>query len=341
MSLLRLRRYRIVAHGTCARRKRGQNSGIRRQGDSLNIQRASDSRADNRSGSQMAKAPVSVLIPTLNEERNLSACLESVGWADEIIVFDSHSTDTTLDIARAAGATIVQRPFDTFAAHKNWALDNIDFRHGWVLLLDADERITEPLATEITTAIAESGSPVVGYYIARQTLFNGQWIRHGGVYPDYNLRLLRRGCGRYEDRLVHEHVILDGTAGYFKNHLLHDDDKGFERYLERHNHYTSLEAVEIVRLRKGVGNISLDGDLSVPGPPRRRWLKNFAQRWLPCRPLWVFLYMYVLKAGFLDGRIGLRYCLLKMFFEYQIEIKVRELADPQSSLYPQYKRFLE
>ena len=262
-------------------------------------------------------------------------------WADEIIVFDSNSTDGTVEMARSAGAIVVQRQFDNFAAHKNWALDNIDFRHGWVLLLDADERITEPLADEIKMAVAQADNAKAGDYIARQTLFCGTWIRHGGVYPDYNLRLLRLGSGRYEQRLVHEHIILDGSAGYFKNHLVHDDDKGFERYIDRHNHYTSLEAVEIVRPRKGRGQMTLSGDLSMPGPARRRWLKNFAQHWLPWWPVFVFLYMYVLKAGFLDGRMGLRYCLLKMFFEYQIEIKVRELNDPQSLLYQRYKAFLD
>ena len=310
----------------------------------MTIQRLTDEQIDNGCLSLTDKALLSVLIPTLNEERNLAACLKSVDWADEIIVFDSHSTDSTLDLARAAGATVVQRVFDHFATHKNWALDNIAFRHDWVLILDADERISEPLANEIRAVAGiqnQDQGTVTGYYIARQTVFCGRWIRHGGVYPDYNLRLLRRGSGRYEERLVHEHVILEGTVGYFKNPLIHDDDKGFERYLDRHNHYTSLEAVEIVRLRKGLGLEVLGGDLSAPGPARRRWLKNFAQRWLPCRPLCVFLYMYVLKAGFLDGRMGLRYCLLKMFFEYQIEIKVRELGDPQSPLYRRYRAFLE
>lgn len=307
----------------------------------MNIQRPDDCPFDTGFRSQSEKVPLSVLIPTRNEERNLVACLQSVDWADEIIVFDSHSTDGTLDLAREAGVTVIQREFDSFATHKNWALDNIEFGHDWVLLLDADERITEPLADEIMVAVGQADAAIAGYYIARQTLFCGRWIRHGGVYPDYNLRLLKRGFGRFEDRLVHEHIILDGAAGYFKNHLIHDDDKGFERYLERHNHYTSLEAVEIVRLRQGKGKAMLAGDLSVPGPPRRRWFKNFAQRWLPFRPLCVFFYMYVLKAGFLDGGIGLRYCLLKMFFEYQIEIKVRELDNFQSPLYQRYRAFLE
>ncbi len=308
--------------------------------NSRNVRLIDRRRADGGTMTQPGKAPVSVLIPARDEERNLPACLESVGWADEVVVLDSFSTDATPDIARGFGATIVQRAFDSFAAHKNWALDTIEFRHPWILLLDADERVTDALAAEIRAAVAATAGPV-GYYISRQTFFGGVWLRHGGVYPDYNLRLLRRGSGRYEDRLVHEHVLLDGPAGYLENPLRHDDDKGIERFLDRHNRYTSLEAVEIVRGRRGRKGAALAADLSTPGPTRRRWLKNFAQTWLPCRPLFLFLYMYVLKAGFLDGRMGLRYCLLKMFFEYQISLKVKELADPQSPLSRQYRQWLE
>jgi glycosyltransferase involved in cell wall biosynthesis len=277
------------------------------------------------------KAPLSVLVPTLNEERNLPDCLASVGWADDIVVLDSNSADRTVAIAEGAAARVVRREFDNFSAHKNWALDNIDFRHPWILLLDADERVSAPLADEIHAAIAADDGPA-GYYIPRRTIFAGRWLRHGGVWPDYNLRLLRRGHGRYEDRLVHEHIILDGEAGYLKGHLLHDDGKGLERFLERHNHYTTLEAVEIVRSRTGGKAVRLAGDLRLAGPPRRRALKNFAQRYLPARPLCVFVYMYVLKGGFLDGRAGFRYALLKMFFEHQIVAKVKELLDPASSL---------
>jgi glycosyltransferase involved in cell wall biosynthesis len=295
---------------------------------------------DNRPMSHAANAAVSVLIPTRNEERNLPACLESVRWADEVIVYDSGSTDGTQDIARQSGAVLVERPFDNFSAHKNWALDNIDFRNDWVLLLDADERVTEALADEIRSAIVRE-TVVAGYHIPRQTMFSGVWIRHGGVYPDYNLRLLKRGHGRYEDRLVHEHILLDGEAGYLKTPLLHDDDKGMTRFLERHNHYTSLEAIEILRARRGVGGNRLEGALWQRGPQRRRWLKNVAQRWLPFRPFFVFLYMYVWKAGLLDGRAGFHYCFLKMVFEHQISLKVRELGNPRSPLYQQYRAYLE
>jgi glycosyltransferase involved in cell wall biosynthesis len=280
------------------------------------------------------------LIPTRNEERNLEACLASVAWADEVIVFDSHSTDGTLDLARRAGASVVQREFDSFAAHKNWALDTIEFRHGWVLLLDADERVTAELAAEIRAAIARADAPA-GYYIARKLIFCGRWIRHGGVWPDYNLRLLQRGRGRYEDRLVHEHVILDGPAGYLENPLLHEDDKGLERYIERHNHYTSLEAVEVLRLRANAAGNRLAGDMRIAGPPRRRALKRAAQRYLPLRPMFVFLYMYVLRGGFLDGRIGLRYFLLKAVFDYLTEIKTIELESPDSPLRAKYGKYLD
>lgn len=297
-------------------------------------------KVNDRQVNHVSKAPVSVLIPTRNEERNLPACLASLDWADEIVVYDSGSTDGTLDVAAEYGVGLVEREFDDFAAHKNWALDNIDFRNDWILLIDADERVTEALANEIRSAVARADG-VPGYHIARQTMFGGVWIRHGGVYPDFNLRLLRQGSGRYEDRLVHEHILLDGRAGYLKNPLLHDDDKGMTRFLERHNHYTSLEAVEILRARRGVGGDRLQGALWRRGPQRRRWLKNLAQRWLPFRPFFVFLYMYVWKAGLLDGRAGFHYCFLKMVFEHQISLKVRELGNPRSPLYQRYRAYLE
>jgi len=293
---------------------------------------------------QSDTVPLSVLIPTRNEERNLAACIGSVAWADDIVVLDSGSTDRTADIARELGARIVEREFDDFSTHKNWALAQIDFRNGWILLLDADERITPGLADEIRAVVGSAGTDgPAGYYLARRTVFAGRWLRHGGVWPDYNLRLLRRGHGRYEDRAVHEHMMLDGPAGYFREPLLHDDDKGLERFFERHNTYTSLEAVEIVRARRkgGAGRAVLRGDLAARGPARRRALKTFAQRWLPFRPLCVFLYMYVLRAGFLDGRAGFRYAVLKMFFEYQIALKVIELGEPGSPLARRYARYLE
>lgn len=280
----------------------------------------------------MTPCPISVLIPTLNEERNLPACLDSVAWADERIVFDSFSGDATEAIASARGARFVQRRFDDFSTHKNWALANLDFAHDWVLILDADERVTPELAAEIQT-LMRAGPAHDGYYLARRIVWRGRWLRHGGRYPDWNLRLLRHAQGRYEHRLVHEHMQLDGHAGHLHHPLLHADDKGIERYIERHNHYSTLEAVEILRAGRGLTTAgALPATDRADGPRRRRALKLWAYRYLPLRPLFVFLFLYLLKLGFLDGRPGLDSALLRAIYEYQIDLKLRELRTPGSPL---------
>lgn len=288
---------------------------------------------------ESAGVRVSVLIPTKNEERNIVECINSVSWADEIVVFDSFSDDRTVHIAREIGVKVVQREFDNFATHKNWALDHIDFKHEWILILDADERITDALATEIN-ALLQQPPEFNGYYIPWQNWFAGKWIRHGGGYPRWNLRLLRRGYGRYEPRIVHEHVLLDGPAGFLKNELINYDYKGIERWVDRHNTYSSMEAVEVYRERSQRNKKFLPTNLGTRGPERRRFLKNLAYRYLPTRSLAKFLWMYVLRQGFLDGRMGFRYCLLQAFYEYQISLKLEELRDPESAMYQKYRDYL-
>ena len=288
---------------------------------------------------ERGKAPVSAIVPTRDEERNIAACLRSLDWLDEVVVFDSHSTDRTAEIARAMGATVVQRVFDDFSTHKNWALDHLDLRHDWVLFVDADERATSGLAGEVR-AVVERPDALNGYHVARAYWFQGRRMR--SMYPDWNLRLIRRGKGRYEDRIVHEHMVVDGPAGWLKHPLEHRDDKGIERWLDRHNHYSSMEAVEVWRMRRDSRRErSLAARLTVSGPERQRALKHFAYRHLPFRPLWRFLYLYVFKGGILDGRTGLRYCVLKMFYEYQIGLKLEELEDRRSPLREKYRDALE
>ena len=276
------------------------------------------------------KTPVSVLIPTRNEARNIGACLDAVAWAGEVIVFDSNSTDATTDIAGEKGAAIVAREFDNFSDHKNWALENIGFQFDWVLIVDADERVTPELAAEIAAAIDDPGAHQ-GFFIARKNIFGGKWIRHAGMYPDWQLRLVRRDRARYEARIVHEHMVVDGPVGHLKSPFVHYDYKGIERYIERHNTYSSLESVEAHRYLNGTD--AADGaHIAKGGPERRRRLKQFAYRWLPFRPLFVFVWMYVVKLGFLDGKWGLRYCILRAVYEFQIELKLEELAGENSPL---------
>jgi len=270
-------------------------------------------------------APISVIIPTLDEERNLCQTLEAVaGWADQIFVFDSFSHDRTLEIAGSFEVSVVQRVFDDFATHKNWALDNLPLRNEWVLFLDGDERVTPQLRTEISEVIARSDG-LNGYYIARKNYFMRHWIRHAGMYPDWQLRLFRRGTGRYEDRKVHEHILVTGQVAFLKSPIEHDDHKGIERWLDRHNRYTSMEAVEISRMLDGDRSGKLSGSLWASGPERTRIIKEFAYRFLPCRAVCVFIWMYFVRGGFLDGRVGFRYCLLKALVDYQTSLKLIEL----------------
>lgn len=285
-------------------------------------------------GAVSPKMPVSVVIPTRNEERNLAMTLATVvEWADQVFVFDSFSDDRTVEIARSFRVDVVQRVFDDFSTHKNWALDNLPFRNQWILLLDADERLTAELRNEISQVVSRDSSPN-GYYVARKNYFMHHWIRHAGMYPDWQLRLFRRGFARYEDRIVHEHMLVDGETAFLRNPLEHDDFKGLARWIDRHNHYTSMEAIEIHRVLKGDRSSRISGSLRARGPERTRIIKEFAYRYLPCRALFVFIWMYFIRGGFLDGRIGFRYCLLKAVADYQTSLKLIELDPEQSKIQP-------
>jgi len=198
------------------------------------------------------KLPISVIVPIKNEERNIAACLESVVWADEIWVVDSHSSDGALAVARRYTDKIAQFDYSGgFPKKKNWALQNLPLKHEWVLLLDADERVTPELENEIRGVLNSGGSTAKaaradGYYVNRKLIFLGQWIKHCGWYPSWNLRLFKHRLGRFEkleaedvenagDVEVHEHVVLEGEADYLKNDLLHEDFKSIYHFIERHN----------------------------------------------------------------------------------------------------------
>lgn len=282
-----------------------------------------------------AKLPVSVLIPAKNEEDNLPACLESVERADEIFVVDSQSSDRTPEIVAEYGAQLVQFHFNgTWPKKKNWSLENLPFRHEWVLIVDCDERITPELWDEIAIAIAQDKYD--GYYLNRRVYFLGTWIRHGGKYPDWNLRLFRHAKGRYEnlhteeirntgDNEVHEHVIIDGQVGYLKNDMLHIDFKDLFHWLERHNRYSNWEARVYYNLLTGMDDGGTIGaNLFGSAVQRKRFLKKIWVR-LPFKPTLRFILFYFLQLGFLDGRAGYIYGRLLSQYEYQIGVKLYEL----------------
>jgi glycosyltransferase involved in cell wall biosynthesis len=284
----------------------------------------------------LSKVPVSVLIPAKNEEENLPACLESVARADEVFVVDSQSQDRSVEIAESYGAKVVQFHFNgRWPKKKNWSLENLPFNNDWVLIVDCDERITPELWDEIATAIQDANHG--GYYLNRRVFFLGKWIRHGGKYPDWNLRLFRHAQGRYEnlktegirntgDNEVHEHVVIDdGAVGYLKNDMLHEDFRDLFHWLERHNRYSNWEARVYYNLLTGMGEGGTIGaNLFGDSVQRKRFLKKIWVR-LPFKPTLRFVLFYFLQLGFLDGRAGYVYGRLLSQYEYQIGVKLYEL----------------
>ncbi|QKD81278.1 glycosyltransferase family 2 protein [Thermoleptolyngbya sichuanensis A183] len=293
------------------------------------------------------RIPVSVLVPAKDEELNLPACLESLAPADEIFVVDSQSGDRTAEIAADYGAKVVQFHFSgRWPKKKNWALDHLPFRNEWVLIVDCDERIPPALWDEIAQAIQNLA--LNGYYLNRRVYFLGRWIRHGGKYPDWNLRLFRHAKGRYEnlhtdaapntgDNEVHEHVVLEGTAGYLTTDMLHIDYRDLYHWLERHNRYSNWEARVYYNLLNGMDEAGTMGDRTTHwwsnAIQRKRFLKRLWVR-LPCRPLLRFVLFYILRFGFLDGHAGYTYARLLSQYEYQISVKLYELQKLNGRLNP-------
>ena len=280
------------------------------------------------------KVPVSVLIPAKTEELHIVDCLRSVSWAEEAVVVDSQSTDRTVQLAEGAGARCVQFHYEIGGVKKkNWALENVGFRHDWVLILDADERIPEALAEEIARVVKNNG-PEAGYYLNRRFYFLHHWIKHCGYYPSWNLRLFRRDLGRYErlpdlsgcagDNEVHEHVILQGKAGRLHTPMEHYAYPTIDQFMEKHIRYASWEASlgqrASARMEGGAGRNPMVASANL-----RRILKRLARRF-PF-PHWIrFFYHYVIRLGVLDGMAGYILCHLLAEYEFLIWAKTRELS---------------
>jgi glycosyltransferase involved in cell wall biosynthesis len=270
---------------------------------------------------------VSVLILTLDEEVNLPGCLASVAWSDDIVVFDSFSSDRTVEIARAAGARVVQRAFDDYAAQRNAALTQVPYKHPWVLMVDADERWPREMYEEMKEAIGRDGDISI-YYFLRKDMFLGRWLRHTG-YPTWAGRLLKLGDVTLK-RAINEQYLTSGRKGYLQGHFLHlPFQRGVAHWLHRHNRYSSMEAQALAGEVRG--RLSLGALFSQEPATRRRSWKQVAYR-LPCRPFLVFCYLYFFRLGFLDGRAGLAYCRLRIIYEYMIDLKLTELRRRQEGL---------
>lgn len=259
----------------------------------------------------MAKLPVTLIVLTKDEELNLEYCLKSsADHVEQIVVVDSGSTDGTLAIARQYGAEIYEHPFRNQAEQFNWALDNAKVSGEWVLRLDADEVMSEELWEEIEEAIAKAPTDVSGFYLKRRVYFRGRWIRHGGYYPTWLLRLFRSGRARSEERAMDEHIVLSaGRALHLQNDFKDENHKSLEWWKEKHRNYAAREAQVMLEERRSAFRPHLGGGQ----PERRRWLKNNLYLRLPLfiRPFLYFFYRYFMRAGFLDGGRGLQFHFLQ------------------------------
>jgi len=248
----------------------------------------------------MSRVPITVCVVTLDEERNIAACLASAHFADEVVVVDSHSTDRTRAIAAEMGARVIERDWPGHIQQKNFAIEQAS--HAWVLCLDADERLSPELAGAIQAALEGDALPS-GFEFNRRTWYLGRWIRHGGWYPDTKLRLFRRSAGRWGGINPHDHVHVEGEVVKLRGDLLHYSYDSIADHLRIIDSYTTIMADERHAAGKRAGVLSVLG-----------------------RPAWKFLRMYVLKAGFLDGLAGLIVALLGSYYTFLKYAKLLELG---------------
>ena len=272
---------------------------------------------------------VSLLILTLNEEANLAECIDSCGWSDDVIVFDSLSQDRTREIALAKNARVFERPFDNYAAQRNAALTTVRYKYSWVLMVDADERVPTELAAEACVKVAAADADTVMFRMRRKDFFLGQWLKRSSGYPTWFGRLVRIGRVRVE-RDVNEEYIADGRIEHLDSHLHHYPfNKGVAYWFERHNRYSSMEA--LAKVSMAVEEHKTGALFGTDPVARRRTMKQMLYR-VPARPFIVFLYLYFIRLGVLDGRAGFQFSRMRAIYESLIDVKVMELKRRQRGL---------
>ncbi|MBI3615723.1 MAG: glycosyltransferase family 2 protein [Candidatus Omnitrophica bacterium] len=274
---------------------------------------------------------ITAIILTLDEELNLPHCLKSLeGWCREVFIVDSGSSDGTLPIARAHGAAVIQHPFETHAKQWNWALKTLPITGEWVLALDADQRVTPELKEEILSSLPKSSLEIKGYYLPRKQIFRGKWIRHGGYWPKYLLKLFRRGCGwSDEQELVDFRFYVDGETRRLRYPILEQNRKEDQItfWLQKHLRYIELQAQEEHHRRHH--RIPWTIKPLLWGTPDQQvlWLKNLWYR-LPLyvRPFLYFIYRFVFRLGVLDGPEGILFHFLQGFWlRLMIDVRLGEL----------------
>lgn len=270
------------------------------------------------------KMSISIIILTFNSEKTIAATLESAcKVSDDIHIVDSFSTDKTLEIARHYGANVLQHEFENYGVQRNWAIYTLPLKYDWQLHLDSDERLSDGLVEELNIHKTLFADNIVGYYVPRLVHFLGRPIRHGGMFPIWHMRLFRNGAGRCESRCYDQHFYVNGATRQLTKPMIDDHRMNLTEWIARHNRWADAEADELMVPGK-------DGPIAgrMQGNPveKKRALSGFYYSMpLFVRSFLLFLYRYVFRLGFLDGREGLIFFVLQTFwFRFLVDAKLFE-----------------
>ena len=271
---------------------------------------------------------ISVLILTKNEEQDLPGCLASISWCDDIHVFDSFSTDKTVELAKKAKAIITQRTFDGYASQRNAALKSLNYKYPWILILDADERIPTELFRIMREKVISANSNTDGFRIRRKDYLFNTWLQYSQI-SSYYIRLVRKGKASYH-REINEVLMVEGNveeiACYFDHYPF---SKGFKHWLEKHNQYSSMEAQRWLDEQNGAEIFSVKKAFFNKDFSNKRYHQKGLFYKLPGRPMIKWLYMILIRGAFLDGKAGFTYATLQAIYEYFIVLKSKELLQVQ------------
>lgn len=269
---------------------------------------------------------ISAIVLTFNEENILGKCLDALNFADELVVFDSFSTDETVSIAKKKGAQIFQRTFDNYSNQRNEALKKISKDARWVLMVDADEIVSDSLKKEILEAV--KNEDVSMYRVRRMDFFQGKWLKYSSGYPTWFPRLFKNGDVEVQ-REINEEYFTKGKIAHLDEHLLHYPfNKGLTHWFNKHNIYSEMEAkLMLNEINEKNSFLNLINSSPVV---RRKAQKRLSYK-LPFRPYFVFLAFFVFKRGFLDGKAGFQFCKMRKIYETMIELKFNVLISANES----------
>ena len=268
------------------------------------------------------KNKISVLILTLNEDKNIETALKSLTWCDDIVILDSYSNDNTKSVCSNFDVRFYERKFDNYANQRNFGLREIEYKHDWIFMLDADEEVPIQLMMEMQDNINIADSSVTMFRLKRKDFFYGKWIKNSSKYPIWFGRLMKIGSNHIE-REINEEFHTTGKIQYLKNHIHHYPfNKGLTWWFDKHNRYSEMEAKKMLEeIKEPIVLV----DFFSKDPVLRRKVQKRLSYQLPFRPFLIFVAFYVLKGGFLNGKAGYTFCKLRLIYEGMIDVKLKEI----------------